>query len=229
MRAAARPSTSGLDRAAPAGSLSGAASLAPIPLSTYAEPPDEEISLEEFESFAMDRLFVLRLIEALKARGLPRDELSKKLDATLGKQLPLRAVPPGGSVSAQARADAADDARKDRISHYVLRLAYSRTEDLRRWFLKHECDLFKHRLEKLAPVQLAQFARQHAGAAFGGALEPVADAERAARREALAAVLPAQLRAAGHGDRAGGSATAMALEVRAREGGGRSPSERPSG
>lgn len=28
-----------------------------------------------------------------------------------------------------------ESARKDAVSHYVLRLAYCRTEDLRRWFL----------------------------------------------------------------------------------------------
>ena len=37
------------------------------------------------------------------------------------------------------------DCRKDMISHFILRLAYCRTEDLRRWFLNHECILLKHR------------------------------------------------------------------------------------
>jgi hypothetical protein len=34
---------------------------------------------------------------------------------------------------------------KDAVSHFVLRLAYCRTEDLRRWFLQHECELFRCR------------------------------------------------------------------------------------
>ena len=37
-------------------------------ISMYTEPPSEEITLDEFELFALDRLMVLRKIEDLKAR-----------------------------------------------------------------------------------------------------------------------------------------------------------------
>ncbi len=46
-------------------------------------------------------------------------------------------------------------AHKDRVSHHVLRLAYCRTEDLRRWFLAQECELFKHKFtEQLSDVKV---------------------------------------------------------------------------
>ena len=41
---------------------------------------------------------------------------------------------------------------KDAVSHFVLRLAYCRTADLRRWFLQHECELFRSRFRNELPA-----------------------------------------------------------------------------
>ena len=48
----------------------------------------------------------------------------------------------------------------DHVSHFLLRLAYCRTEDLRRWFITHETDLFRLRwglLKENCPDELQFF------------------------------------------------------------------------
>jgi len=132
------------ERAAPARQSGGL-------LSMYACPPTEELTLDEFEGFAVDRLHVLRVIENLKAKGVRPKELEQQLAPVLAEYLPLR-----------GRAElAAEDARKDAVSHFLLRLAYSRSEDLRRWFLEKECALFRIRLERLGARDLGDFLAAH--------------------------------------------------------------------
>jgi len=142
-------------------------------VSLYEAPPKEELTLDEFECFAVDRLKILRTIDALKQKGFKPRELEAELAPVLAASLPLR-----GS------AEHADyDARKDRVSHFILRLAYSRSEELRRWFLTQECALFKYRLGTLQGAQLAGFLE-----ANGLRFEACADAEIDERAKLLARV-----------------------------------------
>lgn len=47
--------------------------------------------------------------------------------------------------------------RKDQISHFILRLAYCRTEELRRWFINNEVLLLKYRLDALGTEEMHNF------------------------------------------------------------------------
>jgi hypothetical protein len=50
-------------------------------LSLYNEPPQEELSLDEFELFALDRLQLLRGIENIQTRGFDGQEFANKMGA----------------------------------------------------------------------------------------------------------------------------------------------------
>ena len=52
-------------------------------LSIYDQPPDFEISIDEFEEAALDRLYVLKYLEVLRARNATPDETASKLEETL--------------------------------------------------------------------------------------------------------------------------------------------------
>jgi DNA primase large subunit len=80
---------------------------------------------------------VLRKIEEMKTRILPPAEFRTQLDASIKSNLRSSNNDGGGG-------------RIDVASHFILRAAYCRNEDLRRWFLTQECHLFRHRLESLS-------------------------------------------------------------------------------
>ncbi len=83
---------------------------------------------------------MLAEIESCQARNKPYAELSKHMQEHLKTHLPL-------SSNTALSADHAAERGKDHLSHFVLRLAFCRSEELRRRFVKVETMLFKLRLE----------------------------------------------------------------------------------
>ncbi|XP_074778598.1 DNA primase large subunit isoform X2 [Athene noctua] len=115
--------------------------LYPHSLQFYLEPPTENVPLVEFESFAIDRLKLLKVVENLGVSYVRSSEPYRtKLESELRKlKFPYRAL---AEDDYEAR-------RKDHISHFILRLAYCQSEDLRRWFLQQEMDLLRYRFNEL--------------------------------------------------------------------------------
>ena len=51
--------------------------------------------------------------------------------------------------------------RKDHLSHFLLRLAYCRTEESRRWFVSLESDLFRYRFSEEKSDNIQLFMREN--------------------------------------------------------------------
>lgn len=119
--------------------------LYPHDLQMYAIPPGKQITLSEFEDLALERLQLLRILEQATQKGhkIHSDDWKATVLEDLRKQklhkyLNLLNKSSDNLASLQAR-------RADHISHFILRLAYCRSENLRRWFLSRELEWFKLR------------------------------------------------------------------------------------
>ncbi|KAI9024136.1 DNA primase large subunit Spp2 [Hyaloraphidium curvatum] len=150
-----KPKTS---RVAPAagsshGGLAGSASQLPREyasrLSFYFDPPQDEITIHEFESWALDRLQVLKAIETAQLRSRKDDDTKAQLAQTVTRYLPL--------TTDRESKDALAQRKKDHVSHFILRLAFAKTEDLRAWFLRQESALFRIRWDNCYEQERAEF------------------------------------------------------------------------
>jgi DNA primase large subunit len=110
-----------------------------VKLCVYDKPPQGHLDLHEFEQFALDRLRVLNTISSCKAQGTSPAGVEAAIDKVCAQYMPLRESAP----------ELEEDMRKDQVSHFILRMAFSRSAELRRWFLRQEEVLFKHRFNAL--------------------------------------------------------------------------------
>ncbi|KAI1852770.1 hypothetical protein JX266_002311 [Neoarthrinium moseri] len=113
----------------------------PHRLNFYAVPPTADITLEQFEQWAIDRLRVLAELEACSFRNKSPAETATHMEPLIKKYLPLES---NSSSSTQLSAQR----QKDHYSHFILRLAFASTEDLRRRFSRVETMLFRLRFNE---------------------------------------------------------------------------------
>ncbi|PFH50650.1 hypothetical protein AMATHDRAFT_80700 [Amanita thiersii Skay4041] len=110
-------------------------------LNFYDHPPTYDVTLEEFEISALDRLRILAEIESSAARNRTWEELKEFVQQMCRRYLPLSY----NSAKEDEKHDRSAERKKDHLGHFVLRLAFCRSEDLRRRFVKAETTLFKIR------------------------------------------------------------------------------------
>jgi len=101
----------------------------------YRENPKGEIDLKAFEMHAKNRRSVLQGIDAAQASGVLQKDMREHIEKLLRQHMP---GPRNAAEVQEARAI-------DSMSHFILRLAYSRTAALRQWFVAQEEVLFRHR------------------------------------------------------------------------------------
>ncbi|KAF6779786.1 hypothetical protein AHF37_00760 [Paragonimus kellicotti] len=115
----------------------------PVRLQFYRNPPSETIELNELEQYAVDRMRILKCVEAVRQDfKVGSNEYNERLTSELTKLGPF-----GKSLTTPTifSKNATEDIRRDIISHFILQVAYCRGEDLRRWFINQEVDLFRYR------------------------------------------------------------------------------------
>uniref|UniRef100_A0A673FP59 DNA primase large subunit n=1 Tax=Sinocyclocheilus rhinocerous TaxID=307959 RepID=A0A673FP59_9TELE len=130
-------------------------------LQFYGQPPLENISLTEFETFAVERLKLLKTVENLGVSYMKNSEqYVMRLKAEFSNlNFPLKTEL--GDRKVQGGTSEYEKRRKDHISHFILRLAYCQTEDLRRWFIQQEIDLFRYRFGDLTSKHKTDFLHKN--------------------------------------------------------------------
>lgn len=95
----------------------------PLRLSFYSRPPTLEITIEDFQSWAIDRLIVLGEIESALYRNKSLSEMNNLIKSLTDRYLPL-----SSNTSRPLKGDHLElERRKDHYSHFILRLAFCKS------------------------------------------------------------------------------------------------------
>uniref|UniRef100_A0A336KE69 DNA primase large subunit n=1 Tax=Culicoides sonorensis TaxID=179676 RepID=A0A336KE69_CULSO len=145
----------------------------------YIFPPLNTITIYEFEEWATDRLKILRIIETSSAKYTPmsQDWKDSIIREMLGEGLKsyTRLFKGNGNTPADLEAR-----KKDYISHFALKWAYCQSEDLRRWFVRHELLMFRFKFSELSKTGVHEFKN-----AYQLSYEPISENEKLEIRNGL--------------------------------------------
>ncbi|KAJ8687034.1 hypothetical protein QAD02_022828 [Eretmocerus hayati] len=131
----------------------------PHDLQLYKTPPTGQISLDEFQELAIERQKVLQLLEATLAqqhKTLADTKLA--FTAALKKEGYNHYARLLNALGCASHTEQDLEARRrDHVSHFVLRLAYSLNDDLQKYFLTHETEFFKLRFSSMNKEGTSKF------------------------------------------------------------------------
>ncbi|CAG7818122.1 unnamed protein product [Allacma fusca] len=122
----------------------------------FLQPPDCSVSLQQFEEFAVSRLKLLRILERISLTTTAKDtkDWKEKIDQEISQ---------AGLTEFQYLVKTCTDhdmyrqsQNFDHISHYILRLAFCRTEELRRWFVNQEIEFLRYKFMSSGDGKLAK-------------------------------------------------------------------------
>ena len=114
----------------------------PHRMSFYTLPPTGDISLEQFEEWGIARLKILAELEACQFRNRSQTETEEYMKDVLDRFGRLGGNGPSGVASSLV----VEERKRDLYGHWICRLAFSATKDLRERFARLETQLFKLRL-----------------------------------------------------------------------------------
>ncbi|XP_058824224.1 DNA primase large subunit-like [Topomyia yanbarensis] len=135
--------------------------LIPHNVALYVIPPMVDLTISEFESLALERLKVLRVLEQTAAKNLKpmsdewREAIFNELNND-GLKHYVRLCQGNHSKEQDIAAR-----RKDYLSHFILRFVYCRSEELRRWFISREMELFRLKFGGLSAQDVKDFIQKY--------------------------------------------------------------------
>ncbi|XP_030571403.1 DNA primase large subunit [Drosophila novamexicana] len=125
----------------------------------YHYPPTEDIHIDEFEELALERLRLLRVFDRATTKGLRllSEDWKEYVNGEMSRD-GLRGYLRMGTTSSGTKHESdLQMRRRDYLSHFILRLAYCRSEDLLRWFVAREMEFFKYKFAALNTAEIKQF------------------------------------------------------------------------
>lgn len=127
----------------------------PHRLSFYHEAPspDTELSIADFEQWALDRANVLDMLDKMTLDHKAGADLERQMRPILNAKLPLTRAMPSATYSASVQ----QERFKDVMSHFILRLGACRSREERERFTSLETKLFRLRYEMLSLEEQRQF------------------------------------------------------------------------